>query len=45
MNDDQANVRFQAVVVCSRAAEQLILMYDKLGKLRLNLNKHKASFF
>ena len=44
MNDDHANVRFQAVVVCSRAAEQLILMYDKLGNFCFILKFKKKGY-
>jgi hypothetical protein len=32
MKSEEANIRFQAVVVCSRAAEQIQLMIDKIEK-------------
>ncbi|CAF0950950.1 unnamed protein product [Brachionus calyciflorus] len=33
MKSDQANIRFQAVVICSRAIERMQLLIDKLGNL------------
>lgn len=32
MKDPQANIRFQAVVVCSRAVEQIQIIINKLSK-------------
>lgn len=37
MKSEHANVRFQAVVVCSRAVEQIQLLIDKLGRLFIHL--------
>jgi hypothetical protein len=32
MKDPQANIRFQAVVVCSRAVEQIHIFINKISK-------------
>ena len=31
MKDPQANIRFQAVVICSRAVERMQLLIDKVS--------------
>lgn len=35
MKNNSANVRYQAVVVCSRAVEQLGLMVEKISKKKI----------
>ncbi len=40
MQDEEASVRFQAVVVCSRAAEKIQVMVEKFGKRAVGEQKH-----